>query len=93
MNIKKRANKHNNRTAKKNRQEDEPMSAGEMSEEEIPEDKELDFIQSVFDKHQEHIGSKRRQFLAQQYYDKMLFYLELEMNLLIYGVGSKREFF
>ena len=51
MNIKKRAKKNNNRTAKKKRHEDEPMSAGEMSEEDIPEDKELDFIQSVFDKH------------------------------------------
>ena len=33
----------------------------------------------------------RRRLLAEQHFDKMMFYLDNEMNLMIYGVGSKRE--
>jgi len=45
----------------------------------------------VFKKHNDLIGERRRQQLADEHFEKMMFLLECDMNLLIYGVGSKRQ--
>ena len=41
-------------------------------------------------KHSVYLGESRRIALANEHFEKMMFYLECDMNLLIYGVGSKR---
>lgn len=80
---------------------DEVMSAGEMDEMEDMEDEEEQekltqkkqeaIVRAVFAKHKQLIAEKRCKDLAAAHFDKMMFYLQLDMNLLIYGVGSKRE--
>ena len=47
-------------------------------------------VAEIFRKHRDLKGEVHRQKLEHEYFDKMLFYLECEMSLLIYGVGSKR---
>ena len=48
-------------------------------------------VEKVFRKHKSYLGEKRRALLAEEHFEKMMFYLENEMSLLIYGVGSKRN--
>ena len=65
------------------------------SEEDAHSAAEMDAIENndpefIFEKHID-LKEKQRNKLEKEYFDKMLFYLECEMSLLIYGVGSKRE--
>jgi len=45
----------------------------------------------VFIKHGMLIGEARRKVLREEHFDKMMFYLQCDMNLLVYGVGSKKH--
>ena len=86
------------RTARKTRRgvaDDEALSAGEMDDDQEAKSREKRKkdeakVAKVFGKHGNLIGNARRKVLAEEHFDKMMFYLDCEMNLLIYGVGSKR---
>ena len=59
-----------------------------MSADEMPSDEEGEnIVKDVFAKHSQLI-EQRQQKLEEMYFDKMMFYLQCDMNLLIYGVGS-----
>ena len=72
---------------------EDAQSAGEMDSVEEDEgycsDEAEKLVDEVFKKHSELIGQPRQDELKEQFYDKMLLYLDCDMNLLIYGVGSK----
>lgn len=76
-------------------EEAEALSAGEMDD--IEDDQgsnskgEEISLEKVFDKHSELIRAGYRDQLEKENFEKMLFHLDCEMSLLVYGVGSKRD--
>lgn len=59
-------------------------SAGEM---EVDEEEQ---VRKVFQKHTQLVESRRQEIITTNF-DKMMFYLQCDMNLLVYGVGSKHS--
>ena len=70
------------------------MSAGEMDENDAKKEKEesLEVLEALekLQKNQ-HLLEAQSERLQSEHFEKMMFYLECDMNLLVYGVGSKKD--
>ena len=77
------ASRRTRRNRNKRARDEEPMSAGEMDEQEET---------SLIKNEKIHSGNVFIDKQADLLYDKMKFYLDADFNLFVHGVGTKKDF-